>query len=133
MHQCPMAGGNSVFATRALYALADKSKSYNDFIICEEANIELRKAETKTDKPQRFMVRPNPANDKATLEYELKDKTKGEFKLFTMTGQQVYRATLPWQNGAHTFSTSQLYPAVYQYVILNDGVLVNVGKLVIIR
>ncbi len=131
--QCPMSGGNAVFRARSLYALIDKTVFYDDAKICNDVGIEARIAGNDISDKSNAWIYPNPTANNATLEYRIDDNAVGQFIIYSMPGQQLYRASLTGGNGKHIFNTANLYPGVYQYMITSNGSRVHVGKLVIVR
>lgn len=135
--QCPMAGGNAVFRGRAMYALIERTLFYDDFVLCSQAGITLRQAnqalENKSDVQHIATLNPNPANEKATLEYDIPETETGVFSLSNSTGQSVFSLIITGGKRAYTFSTKALAPGVYHYVLVSNGKCVDNGKVVIIR
>jgi len=130
--QCPMIGGNAVFRARALLALINSSLNYDDFDLCANTGINL-KQNISYSKNIKARIYPNPANEKATLDYEIPNDSKGEFNLFSITGQNLISINLTGGQSTYTFSTTDLLPGIYLYQLKNNGYAVAVGKLVIIK
>ena len=132
MQQCPMAGGPAVFRARALYALVDDKIMFDDFKICNSASIQLKKAKDAAGQGTFFKLYPNPANDKATLEYYISETETIKFELMNATGQELIKVNLKGGKLSYTFSTKDLKPAVYHYRVVSSKGVEN-GKLIIVR
>lgn len=133
--QCPMAGGNAVFRARALLALVEGYRYYNDREICNFAGIAIRQAAENKGNVNTMLatVHPNPTSNAATLAYYLPDQAEGEFKLTTTAGQELFTVKLQGGKQAYKFSTANYVPGIYYYELSNNGNRVAYGKLVIIR
>jgi hypothetical protein len=132
--QCPMAGGPAVFRARALYALVDDKIMFDDFKICNSAGIQLKKAkDAAAGQGTFFKLYPNPANDKATLEYDISGTETVKFELMNATGQELIKVNLKGGKLSYTFSTKDLKPAVYHYRVIISSKGVENGKLIIVR
>lgn len=133
-HQCPLSGGNAVFRARTLYALVDVYEHYNDFELCPWQGYQLRKENnsSQTNNASRVKIFPNPANDRATLEYNIESDNL-VFELYTVTEQKVLTKKLNGKERQYQFNTSELKPAIYFYYVKNNGKLDAAGKLVIAR
>ncbi len=87
-YQCPLQGGNAVFAARSLYALVE-DVNFDDFALCNTKNDaptgrSVSKIETG------YAVTPNPASDLITVSREVKDNEKeGIWTVFDMSGRIV--------------------------------------------
>jgi hypothetical protein len=129
-----MSGGNSVFAARALYALADKNTFFNNFTICEAAGYAMRKSEKTKSKSgaNQIKIYPNPANESATLEYNLPGIDEVQLTLMGITGQLIKVEIIKGDKGLHTFSTKDMKPGAYQYKVSSSAGN-TFGKLIIIR
>lgn len=134
-YQCPVAGGNAVFRARTLYSLINEYARFNDMEICNLQGIALRQFANSEEKDKRPFAKlyPNPANEAATLVYELPENIKGEFSIFSTTGQRWQMKELSGGRSEYQFSTKALLPGVYYYSLKAGGVPVTFGKLVIIR
>ncbi|RYE16482.1 MAG: T9SS type A sorting domain-containing protein, partial [Sphingobacteriales bacterium] len=127
--QCPMSGGNAVFRARALYSVLSDTVEYNDRVVCLQQGVVLRKKQ-----PANLVkVYPNPASDKATIEYKLTEEAIGTLVLFNTLGQEITRFSLPAHSGAFDFSTSEFAQAVYFYKVYSSGNPIGSGKLSIMR
>jgi hypothetical protein len=133
--QCPLAGGQAVYRARSLYALADKNTFFNNFTICEAAGYAMRKPEKTKSKSgaNQIKIYPNPANESATLEYNLPGVDEARFMILTTTGQQLMNIKLQGGKMTYTFSTTFLRPGVYQYCLIGNNGGVDNGKLIIVR
>gem|GEM_PF-1228154 len=133
--QCPLAGGQAVYKARALYALTDKKEFFNNFAICEAAGYAMRKAVTTKSKlpiAGTIKIYPNPASESATLEYNLPGVDEVQLTLMGITGQLIKVEIIKGDKGAHTFSTKDMKPGVYQYKVSSSAGN-TFGKLIIIR
>ncbi len=132
--QCPMAGGNSVITARSLYALVDPDMSYNDRELCILDGIALKHSQQTpiTPKP-RCRLFPNPANESATLSYQLAGDATGVLTLFNHVGQEITRHELNVEDTSFKFSTIKLVPGVYYLSIGQRSEIIDDLKLVIIR
>ena len=124
-----MAGGQAVFRARALYSVLNDSIVYNDAETCLQQGIVIRKAQPVSH----VKVYPNPAQDKATLEYTLTDDAKGTLVIFNTLGQEVARHNLPENSGTYEFSTAEFAQAVYYYKVYSNGSEIGSGKLSVMR
>lgn len=75
---------------------------------------------------------PNPANDKVTLEHNIKGKNI-VFEIYSVTEQRVMQIPLNEDVKQIQFSTVKLKPAIYFYHIKNKDALILSGKLIIIK
>lgn len=130
-----MAGGNAVFRARALLALAEGYRYYDDRQICNFAGIAIRQAGEGKNNSNKMLaaVHPNPTRDAATLTYNLPNEAEGEFKLTSTTGQELFTVKLQGGKQFYKFSTTQYLPGVYYYALSSNGNTIAYGKLVIIR
>jgi hypothetical protein len=132
--QCPLAGGQAVYRARSLYSLADKNTFFNNFAICEAAGYAMRKPEKTKSKlgANQIKIYPNPANESATLEYNLPGVDEVQLTLMGITGQLIKVEIIKGDKGWHTFSTKDMKPGAYQYKV-SSSTGNTFGKLIIIR
>ncbi|MDQ3049345.1 MAG: T9SS type A sorting domain-containing protein [Bacteroidota bacterium] len=130
--QCPMSGGNSVMNARALYALVDPDKHYNDRDLCMLDGILLRQTASTTNK-RKCIVFPNPANNYATLSYQLENDSPGVLEIFNHVGQKLSRYNLNANETNFIFSIVDITPGVYYLRIQQDNNVIDNLKFVIIR
>lgn len=132
--QCPLSGGPGVNFARALYALADEGKWYNDRTICYGEGINLRQQADKKDNVKlKAVIQPNPATDKATLVYNLPSVEKAEFIIYNSLGKMAGRYEITGGSNSFGFSTANLLPGIYYFMINSGNMMQANGKLVIIR
>lgn len=127
--QCPLAGGNAVFRTRAILSLISDNYVYDDLNICLQVGIVLR----QTSKNLTAHLYPNPANSSVTLVYEILEKTEAELQLFNSLGQHQLNFTLIQGNTNMTLLTESLKPGIYHYRITSNTENQINGKLVIMH
>ena len=129
--QCPMVGGNAVYRARAVYALIDDQQTFDDHELCLPFGIEVRSVEQAV--APTVQVLPNPANDQATLFYQLNQDVLGTFILQDAVGQVVQRHALESSAGQLSFSTESLPPGLYHFVLWPSVGATSSGKLVVVR
>jgi len=128
----PMSGGNYVITARALYALVNPSKHYNDRELCLLDGIQLKQTQQISAKPKCRLF-PNPANESATLSYQLGGDATGVLTLFNHVGQEIARHELNAEETSFKFSTINMVPGVYYLKIRQNSEIIDNLKLVIIR
>ena len=131
-HECPLAGGEAVYKARALFAMLNINEHYNDFDLCFAQGYNLRKAEAKNTAIIKAKLYPNPANDRATLEYYIPYE-KATLYLYAATGSLQKKADLNTLQTQLNLDISQLAPAAYYYVIKANNAALATGKLIIVR
>ena len=130
-NQCPLIGGNAVYRARALYALIDNEQDFDDLALCLPFGIEIRSADQTNDRAA--SVIPNPTDDLATLIYRLDDGASGSLVLYDAIGKEVARHSLTSNEPRFHFSTAELNPGAYHFIIQSGYRFVGDGKLVIVR
>ncbi|TAK41130.1 MAG: DUF11 domain-containing protein [Saprospiraceae bacterium] len=88
--QCPLDGGNAVFAARGMLEWA-KDTSFNDYVLCDESGGGGRSAENASDQEDSsFRLYPNPAGNVLTI--DLPEAVLGdEVIVANYLGEEVYR------------------------------------------
>ncbi len=127
--QCPLAGGNAVFRSRAILSLITGDSQYDDINICLQAGIILRESAKKLT----ANLYPNPANNSVTLVYELPEGSTAELLLFNSVGMLQWKQPLDSGITQMSFSTEQLATGVYHYRVNTNSDFQLNGKLVIIH
>jgi hypothetical protein len=129
-----MSGGNSVMIARALYALVNPDIHYDDRALCMLDGIVLKQSLQTVHYPKpKCRLFPNPANENATLTYQLDGDATGVLTLFNHVGQAIIKYALNAEETEFKFSTMQLYPGVYYLNIRQKSEIIDNLKLVIIR
>ncbi len=129
--QCPMEGGNAVYAARSMYRLINDTVFFDDQLICMQHGI-IVKSIHQMD-PNMTGVVPNPAKDQATLLLERPLEETGSFVLFNAVGKEVMRLPVPPAETRLPFSTGSLATGLYHYRVVVEDRLVGQGKWAILR
>jgi len=130
-NQCPMRGGTAVYRARSMYSLIDDEQEYDDAALCLAQGLIYRGMEQAAE--QVITIVPNPARDMATLVYRMEEAVTGTLVLFDALGHETQRITLVGGTDRHAFSTHELVPGAYHYVVYDTTGPVGNGKLIIVR
>lgn len=78
-------------------------------------------------------VYPNPNNGRMSMDYELKEGSKGELSIFDLQGRRIKNVEL--EQGKHSLEVdgSDMPSGVYLYNVSINGSIVTTNKLVIIK
>jgi hypothetical protein len=132
--QCPYSGGPAVYKARGLYYLLNDTVIYDDRTICSGSGYRSLSS-VQNDKLLYSMetpkIYPNPADDKATLVYRIKED--GIFEIYNTLGEKQSIHKLNSKAYEYNFDTSKLIDGVYYYKVICGGEDKATGKLVITR
>lgn len=128
----PLVGGVAVYRARALYDLFDDSQDFDDPALCLQHGIITRHMELPNGQAL-IGILPNPASDEATLVYSLNEGTTGHLMLYDALGQEVQRYPLSTDAQRFYFSTTELAPGAYHYVVRENHAILGEGKLVVVH
>jgi len=130
-NQCPMVGGNAVYAARALYRQVNDTLAWDDQLLCLPHGILVKSMHQ--GQTMGMSLHPNPARDEVTLVLGLGLDGPGQFMVYNGLGTVVLRAPLEAEVVRHTLGTGSLAPGLYHYQVHGPSGLVGTGKLTIIR
>jgi hypothetical protein len=129
-HQCPAAGGKSVFQARAMLLLINDSIQYDDDNACLQAGI-YREVPI-----QEFMFNyeliPNPAKDQVMLSILNEQKGLCHIQITNILGKTVFENEIDCEQSEHIIQTHHLNPGTYLVKIRFED-FEKVEKLIIIR
>lgn len=110
-YQCPFDGGNAVFEARGLLATNGFNPSYNDDKTCQQ----VADAKTPIDNvvQSAFSLSPNPAMDKVTLNYYLKDDQVMNYFIMNALGKMIESGRIATSVNSQTFDVSNFGSGVY--------------------
>lgn len=135
--QCPLEGGNAVFAARSLLAVTGDTTSYDDDAICD--SLEERndfKASVPPVEVLDFILFPNPAKDEVTLivfSESQKEDLEGFVVFFDVTGKEVKRKSLPKKSGTILIAVNDLAAGIYYCKVNLNGISSQSKKVAIIK
>jgi hypothetical protein len=128
-HYSPM---DSVGITHMRYVFFNAANA-NDSV-CFNVNFDTRPAGVNTlslKKENSVRVYPNPASDRANVEYLLPAGTTAVLEIRNLLGSLVSQVALGDHAGKVTISTSEMVNGVYFYSLVENSQAVTTGKLVI--
>ncbi|MCB0758869.1 MAG: DUF11 domain-containing protein [Flavobacteriales bacterium] len=79
------------------------------------------------------MIVPNPASDRAVLHHAVAPGQVGVFILYSVTGKVVLRTNVPGGTRNFPFSTADLEPGMYFFVVTVGADKYGTGKLSVVR
>ena len=135
--QCPLSGGDAVYAARSLYASIE-NVVYDDPQICWEQGISMRPnaphtpkaTENSKQKENTIRLYPNPAYNYCMI--EVLQQGNVQVRVFDILGKEVYRTTLTTL-GKILLSTSDYITGIYTVKIIIDDEIKSVQKLIIAK
>jgi hypothetical protein len=130
--QCPLSGGKAVYRARAMYAMIDPEKTYNDELICLSQGIFYRQQKPK-DSIGGFKIFPNPAQETITVRFELNEENETNLLIRNHLGQEILIRTLPSKERECTINIQSLINGVYWIELKSNNLLLYQDKLVILK
>ena len=131
--QCPVAGGVAVMQARALYALIDIDRTYNDEDLCLQQGVLFRRAAPTKPVDLSYRFYPNRANANVKFVYHLEENSKALLKLTNNLGETVMTMTLYSGRNEATVDITQMANGIYTAIVTNDNVLLYKTKLAIVK
>lgn len=131
-NQCPLAGGDAVYWARAAYALAFPAATYNDSLLCAQAQPLLGKPRNNDPYPA-FNLFPNPAQDFVVVQPQnLPETTEVSVVLYDMMARE--RLSLySMGNKALILDTLMLEAGTYWISVAANEQNREIKKLIIVR
>jgi len=129
--QCPMLGGNAVYAARALYRQVNDTLAWDDQLLCLPHGIIVKSVQQED--VATLTIVPNPARDNATLVLDRPLEQPGMLKVLDMTGKEVLRLDIPEGELRTEFAIGALASGLYQYRVVSGSILIGHGKLAVTR
>ncbi len=119
-YQCPLAGGAAVYRARGMYQSATGFVFFDDTDLCQQQNINWRKAATITSKTDVISIYPNPVDNMLTFSFGTAYAEKVVFICNAM-GQKIIEFKLPKDNqNTFTISVSDLATGFYFVKVGDD-------------
>ncbi|HRO40956.1 MAG TPA: hypothetical protein PLZ25_13670, partial [Flavobacteriales bacterium] len=115
--QCPMLGGNAVYAARALYRQVNDTLAWDDQLLCLPHGIIVKSVQQED--VATLTIVPNPARDNATLVLDRPLEQPGMLKVLDMTGKEVLRLDIPEGELRTEFAIGALASGLYQYRVVS--------------
>jgi hypothetical protein len=78
-----------------------------------------------------FKLYPNPSQGQIVIEYEMPLKSSAEFVVYGITGQVIYRSTIPGGNHVWNINISDAQSGIYLYELWVNDVRTESGKIFI--
>lgn len=127
---CPYEFGSGVYSARAILSKFDSASYFNE---CEMPTGGKNKALAFTETAkQNVYVYPNPANDKLSILINGETGQVAYFEVYDLTGKLIASKQLT-ANTINEISTAEIVSGLYFYSIKANNVLIDSGKLSIIR
>jgi hypothetical protein len=83
--------------------------------------------------PILFQVKPNPANDKAIVSYDIDPTANGELRICNSVGQEILKTNLDPRKKKYTINADEMTNGIY-YLSLNvNGKLIKTLKLIVMH
>ncbi|MBX7242210.1 MAG: T9SS type A sorting domain-containing protein, partial [Bacteroidia bacterium] len=131
-HQCPLAGGNSVYKARALYTIISNNSYYNDELLCAQAGIQYKQIQDKQVE-KRYEIYPNPSDNAIQIRQIDKRKGYGSIEIKDSYGRFLLSQAITENEYVWEINTASLTSGVYFLIINRSGQSSYVHKIVIIR
>lgn len=135
-HQCPYAGGSSVYRARNFAAMFYDTLEYNDQDVCLQSGI-YRKQSVNTATAsvvEEYTVRiiPNPADDVVEI---IINSSKGicRIEIMNVTGEVVKQGEYNCIEPKHLLSTKDFSSGIYFVKVWIDNFYIDTVKLAIVR
>ncbi|MEO8088510.1 MAG: T9SS type A sorting domain-containing protein [Bacteroidota bacterium] len=131
-HQCPFAGGKSVYLARALYRLINRNEQYSDDYVCDQLGY-FRKSHPKALKIPYSFVFPNPSDKEIILNYYLPEEMAASASIYNSSLQLVQIIKLEGKSGERIIDVSKNAEGLYLYNIVQNGNITASGKFSVIH
>jgi hypothetical protein len=129
--QCPLAGGNAVFAARSMIALYSETDEYDDENRCLSVGMLYRNTQDALPQVEKLTLIPNPADN--NLQVKSKEMfINGELSMYDIYGRLILQTTLPTDKNELNIDVSNIPVGVYSIRLSNNG-LKETERLVIIH
>ena len=131
-HQCPLAGGMSVYKARSLYSIVNDEAEYDDTGVCNALGMNMRKAHsTVATVSNIFSVYPNPVESVLTIRWNQKDSHPSEWVLTDIMGKEMYGSTIVGELSETTLSVKGLSSGIYVLVIKDGTQVLHQEKIIV--
>ena len=130
--QCPLSGGKAVYRARAMYAMIDPDKTYDDEMICLSQGILYRQQKPEIAQAS-FRMFPNPAFAQITVNYQIAEDQRAYLLIRNSLGQALQEFTLDGKKREINFNIQALMNGIYTVQLILEGQVSHQGKLVILR
>ncbi len=130
-HQCPAAGGQSVYRARAMLSLVNDSLEYNDVIVCLQSGI-YRDGSATIVSPK-FNIIPNPAGDFIDLILYENVVDICKIEIFDMLGKSLINKNIDCQKRSNRIEVTSLNEGIYIVKLYINNEIIESQKLIIIR
>ncbi len=130
-HQCPYAGGKSVFLARAMYHLTNPDEEYFDNDLCTSLGY-FRKMNSETSCSSSVITYPNPGNEMITFETS---STEGfeKLEIYSLDMNLVQSAIIDKKVKKVILNTASLAPGLYIYKCSASNETLGIGKISIVH
>jgi len=130
--QCPQDGGFSVYQARGLYRLHEPLAVWDD-ANCSGLGARPLSTATVTANTHLFLLAPNPATDVVLIQSRASSHQELNLMLFDATGRRVALLPLPVGQTTSQINVASLPTGLYHYQIVEQGQVLQAGKLAISR
>ena len=121
-----------VYRARAMYAMIDPEKTYDDEMICLSQGIFYRQQKPEVTLSS-FRMFPNPAFDQITVNYQIAEDQRAYLLIRNSLGQALQEFTLDGKKREINFNIQALMNGIYTVQLILEGQVSHQGKLVILR
>jgi hypothetical protein len=130
---CPETDGRAFYEARSMLNLFyGQAKHYTSN--CASGNqYRLQQASNSSinEENSNFKIYPNPNSGSFTLNYDIKQDAT--LYIFDVQGKQVYSVNIPAEQKSVQINNLDLQNGMYMYKVLNNGTMLNNGKLIILK
>jgi hypothetical protein len=128
--QCPLLGGQAVFAARGLYRTIDPAMDWNDDNIC--ALVSPHEGELKNSEPQSgWILFPNPACDYLSIRNDLQKEGQYSITFQNILGVSDKNIRYSFQGNQFDLNTRDWPAGFYTWIITEASGLQYSGKIII--
>jgi len=133
--QCYLTGGNIVWRARAILDCYYKTiLNYPDLCVANNSIARLNAATSGIENPytnQLVNFYPNPNNGKMTFEYTITNDASLEIS--DLNGRLVGTYFLPAYNNVAEVRNEDLKNGIYMYRVISNGIVIKIGKIIIMQ
>ncbi|KXK46386.1 MAG: hypothetical protein UZ10_BCD003001284, partial [Bacteroidetes bacterium OLB10] len=132
--QCPYSGGGAVERARSLISFINDSVIYNDDYTCLQNGIyRTAKADSILNDISKISVRPNPTNDRITIELIGKYEGICRIEILSPLNEVVLKEQMPCNEKTKTINVSQIAQGIYSVNVYINNEAKLIHKIAIIR
>jgi len=133
-NQCPYVGGAAVERARSFLSIINDSINYYDDYVCLQSGVyRISKVDSLIQNNNNIIVRPNPANDKITVELIGKYNGICRIELINTLSKTVFKEEISCNEKARTINISQIAQGIYSINVYINGERKLINRIAIIK